>query len=142
MGWRLWQRDEDIPYDLEIHLSPGNYVYHVSELIASFGESVNCVKCGTRLDHDSETYMFGVRAIYAKCPRCGTLFDPSNIPATYTHGWTGEKSLLLGGATYRLALIIDNVPREEWEHFQVDPSFVELAKRTFGCDFYGIADFC
>ena len=122
MGWRLWRcDDEDIPYDLEIHLSFENYVYHVSESIASFGESVNCVKCSTRLDHELEMYLLEVRAIYAKCPRCGTPFDPSNIPATYTQGWTGEKSVLLGGATYRLALIIDNVPREEWAFFNLIP---------------------
>jgi hypothetical protein len=140
IGWRLWRRDDDIPYDLEIHVSPPEYVYQTSETVGWFGDSVNCSQCGMQLDHDADSYLFGISSIHATCPRCGTLFDPSNLPATYTHGWTGEKSVLLGGTTYRFALVIDNVPPEEWVHFQVDPKFIELVKRVFGHDFYDVAD--
>jgi hypothetical protein len=140
MGWRLWRRDDDIPFDLEIHVSPPDYVYSASEAVARFGETVNCSRCGTRLDHDATSYMFGTARIYAKCPQCDTFFDPSHLPAIYTHGWTGDKSVLPGGTTYRFALIVNNVPPEQWEAFQVDPDFVGLAKRVFGCDFYGVVD--
>src|SRR5215471_12162700 len=140
MGWRLWRRDHDIPYDLEIHASSLEYVYHTSETVDWFGDSVNCSQCGTRLDHEAATYMFGIAAIYANCPQCGRLFDPSDLPATYTHGWTGEKSVLPGGITYRFALVIDNVPPEEWENFQVGSDFVKLARQAFGCELHAFTD--
>ena len=144
MAWRLWRRDADIPYDLEIHVSPRDYIYHTSETVDGFGglaSPVNCAICGTRLDFDAPIYLFGVNAIHASCPKCGTFFDPSEMPATYTDGWTGEKTLLLGGATYRFALLIDNVPPEEWQHFRVDPEFMTLCKRIFACSFYGFGDY-
>src|SRR5262249_46918075 len=126
-------------YGLELHASAGEYVYHISETVAPF-ESTSCVKCGCRLDYQPAGNIFQERRIQPMCPRCGTSFDPSRLSTTYTHWLTGAKSALPGGATYRLALIIDNVPEEEWESFEVDPSFMELCKQAFRCEVYEVVD--
>lgn len=129
----------DHAYDLEIHVTPGDYVYHISETVAPF-ESTSCLKCRCRLDYGQEGDIFQERRIHALCPRCGTVFSPSGLSAIYTHWLTGFKSALPAGAVYRLALIIDNVPEEEWEHFEVDSEFMKLSTKAFGCEFYEIAD--
>jgi hypothetical protein len=141
MSWPVWWPNGEVPYDLELHVSPEDYIYHISESVNPFGESVDCRQCGTRLDYEPQTYLFGTFAIHATCPRCGTFFDPSEWPVTYTEGWTGDKTTLLGGATYRFALILGNIPDDEQENFKVDPQLMELCKRTFGCNFYDFADF-
>ncbi len=126
-------------YDLEVHASPGDYIYHISETVAPF-ESIACLKCGCRLDYDSGSDIFQELRIQAVCPICDAAFDPSGLSTTYTHWLTGSKSALQGGTTYRLALIIDNVPQEEWETFKVDPGFTECSKQSFGCEFYEVVD--
>jgi hypothetical protein len=141
MSWPFLQRSGGAQYDLEIHISSQDYIYHTSESIASFGKSVDCRQCSTRLDHGPLTDIFMEARIHAICPKCGTFFDPSEWPATYTDGWTGAKQMLLGGATYRFALMINNMPEEEQENFKVDSQFRDLSKRVFGCNFYDFADF-
>lgn len=137
--WPFRWPDREYAYDLEIQVSPRDYIHHISETVAPF-QSATCLKCGGQLSYDAENDIFQEGRIQAVCPRCGEFFDPSNLPATFTDGWTGEKSTQLGGATYRFALIIDNVPLEEWEHFRVDPEFIALAKKAFACDFYSVND--
>jgi hypothetical protein len=126
-------------YDLELHASRSDYIYHISESVAPF-ESCPCLKCGYRLDYSEAGDIFQELRIRAVCPNCRVDFDPSILSTTYSDWLTGAKSRLAGGAAYRLALIVDNVPEEEWERFQADPSFKELSKVAFGCEFREIVD--
>jgi hypothetical protein len=103
-------------------------------------DSVCCLRCGSNLICEAVNNIFQETLISAVCPQCAACFDPSNLQATYTQSRSGQKSALAGGTTYRFALIVDNVPLEERDHFTVDPDFIRSAKRVFCREFREVAD--
>lgn len=136
----------DIYYDLEIHLSP-NYVYQASECIEPF-EEVICRECSEPLEEsrpllaDDFEYIFFTSRIPVQCPKCQAPFDPSKLTAVVVHGWTGERSRLPGGATYRFAVVVDcgkSIPSNTGD-IAFDADFVALCKSKFRTDFYEVGD--
>lgn len=100
--------DEDAYYEFQLHVSQ-DYVYKCSEYIDPFDEPLFC-GCGADLTYDlpfnQDPFGVGTR-IAAKCPKCGTPFDPTDLPATARDLWTVDEYTLRGGLTYRFAVVID-----------------------------------
>jgi hypothetical protein len=79
-------------------------------------------------------------------PKCARGFDPSGKKCQILDGWTGEPAPLLGGLTFRFALVVDC--HKYWPHeeeasrrFQLRPEFLDLWRRFIGVPFEQIFTF-
>jgi len=71
------------------------------------GTVLKCT-CGAQLAYESGWSGFaGSRRIHRKCPDCGRAFDPSTLTCEIQDGWTGEPQIIMGGLTFRFALVIN-----------------------------------
>src|SRR5262245_46119659 len=82
--------------------------------IAPFDKPRTCEDCGRGLEFESPADEFGATCgifyssrLHVRCPECGTPFDVTHLPAVFKNGRTGEKNVVLGGACYRFAIVID-----------------------------------
>lgn len=132
------QRKDENSIDLEVHISSGAYVYHTSETVGPFKSSA-CKRCGAELVGDRAN-IFQEPLILASCPRCGVRFDPSRMRAVRVDPWSGRKSVVVGGTTYRFALIFANVLLPEQRRFMPPSGFVKLSEEILKCQFRGLAD--
>jgi hypothetical protein len=113
---------EDPYYEVEVHASR-DYVYHMSELIQPADATCECGECLEY--HQKEPEVFYAARIKTACPTCRKVFDPSSLPVTVRDGWTGENSIVLGGAIYPIT---------------ANKALVELCQEILGCELYEVGD--
>ena len=71
------------------------------------------------------------------------MFDPSLIQVVVRDAWTGKKSLVIGGAMYRFAVVIDCgkcIPERGPSAIKANPLFLKLCERVMGHEFYEVGD--
>jgi hypothetical protein len=130
---------EDPYYEIELR-SSRDYVHHVSEEIEP---ALTICVCGEPLEYYPDYDVFYASRIKIQCPRCSAPFDPSSINVVVRDGWTGDKSLVKGGAIYRFAIVVDCgkcIPERRRVPIKANPRFVDLCQRVMGCAFYEIGD--
>ena len=133
---------EDLYYEVQIHVAV-DYVYRMSELIAPF-EDTRC-SCGEELEFDAESGgrgLFYQSRIRSVCSACGQGFDPGTKVAEVADGRTGETRSVCGGATSRLAIVIDcgkAIP--DSAGIVASPDLVSLCQRVLGCSVDEIGEY-
>jgi hypothetical protein len=130
---------EDPYYEIQIHLSP-EYVHHASELIEP---AETACACGQSLEYYPDRNIFYASRIKTRCPRCRKEFDPSSLQVVVRDGWTGERSVVTGGAIYRFSVVIDCgkcIPERKHAPIRANPELVALCRKAFGHEFYEIGD--
>jgi hypothetical protein len=134
-------------YDIELHFSP-DYVYHVSENIDPFAKAPVCEHCREGLEFDSPPDEFGSTCgifyssqLLVHCPECGTPFDVARLPAVVRDGRTGDEDVIMGGACYRFAIVVDCGKCIPEKNLKITPTLKTLCNTTFDCSFYEIGDY-
>lgn len=133
--------DSGPPY-FYVRLIVGNdYLYWTGENVMPFDEeATNCV-CNEQLSYwTGWAQGVGSQRIHRTCPKCGRAFDPSEKKCDILDGWTGAATPLLGGLTFRFALVVDchkYWPQEEeaLRRFHLRPEFLDLWRKFIGVAF-------
>jgi hypothetical protein len=117
------------------------YFYETGENVVPFGESDTACACGEQLSYwTGWAHGVGSQRIHHVCPKCGRAYDPSGKAGTILDGWTGEPAPLLGGITFRFALVVDC--HKYWPHdeeacrrFHLRPEFLDLWRESIAVPF-------
>ncbi len=123
------------------------YFYWTGENVTPFDDAETKCVCGEQLAYWTG-YAHGVSSqrIHYSCPNCGRNFDLTDKACEVLDGWTGEPTPLLGGLTFRFALVVDchkYWPSEESEgrRFQLRPEFLNLWRDFVGVPFELVVTF-
>lgn len=93
-------------------------------------------QCGEDLEFKPKDDVFFYSRLHAVCPACGESFDPSDVPAAVTDGWTGESRSFNGGAASRFSISIDCgkcIPHDGNIGFEKE--LIQLCESVLGCRF-------
>jgi len=128
-------------YDVQLHFGR-DFIYHMSEVIDPFDPLPTC-PCGQILEckPESNDDPFYSARLAARCPRCRTAFDPTQLVATGRDGWTGDAMRVHGGATYRFAVVIDCGKFFSRQQHHFHPRLKSLVERTLEVETYEVAEF-
>jgi hypothetical protein len=123
--------DSGPPY-FRIYLILGdNYFHWTGENVMPFDEQATKCTCGEQLAYwTGWAAGVGSERIHRECPKCKRSFVPSGIACDLLDGWTGNARPLIGGLTFRFALVVDC--HKYWPHeeeierrFSLRPEFLE-----------------
>jgi hypothetical protein len=139
--------DSGRPYFYIRLISGHEYFYWIGENVAPFDDADTTCVCGDQLAYWTG-YADGVgsQRIHYICPKCARCFDPSAKTCQILDGWTGEPAPLLGGLTFRFALVVDchkYWPREEeaGRRFHLRSEFLDLWHKFIGVPFEQVVTF-
>ncbi len=124
-----------------------DYFSWTGENVTEVNERSTQCTCGNQLAHRTGyAQSAGSERIYRICPKCGREFDPSALTCDVIDGWTGQRSPLEGGLTYRFGMIVNchkYWPREEEEgrRFKLRPEFLDLWRTHIGVPFDYVVTF-
>lgn len=138
--------DSGPPYFHVCLILGDGYFYWTGENVMPFDEQAVKCACGEQLSHDTGWSPAGSGRIHRKCPKCAQAFDPSEIACDMIDGWTGERRPLVGGLTYRFALLVDchkYWPREQEDgkRFNLRTEFLDLWRTHIGVPFELVVTF-
>jgi hypothetical protein len=139
--------DSQPPYFHVFLILGDSYFYRTGDNVLPFDEQYTTCACGEQLAHwIGWSEGAGSERIHRICPKCGKIFDPSEIACDLLDGWTRESQLLAGGLTFRFALMVDchkSWPHEEeaGRRFHLRPEFVELWRTCIGVPFELVVTF-
>ena len=139
--------DSGPPYFYVRLILGSEYFYWTGENVMPFDDADTKCVCSEQLAYWTG-FASGVpsQRIHYTCPNCGRNFNPSEKTCQVLDGWTGEPSPLLGGLTYRFALVVDchkYWPREEAEgrRFHLKPQLLDLWRNFIGVPFEQVVTF-
>lgn len=162
LDWHvLNQRDADVQYPFVFDPYPDSgppyfylrlilgheYFYWTGENVAPFDEADTACVCGEQLAYwTGWAHGVGSQRIHHICPKCGRDFDPSGKTCQILDGWTGEPAPLMGGLTFRFALVVDchkYFPHEEeaGRRFLLKPEFLDLWRKFVGVPYEQVVTF-
>jgi hypothetical protein len=140
--------DSGPPYFyVRVVLGNDDYFHWTGENVGEFEEAATKCVCGEQLAFwTGWAQGVGSQRIHAICPKCERAFDPSKSKCEVRDGWTGAATSLLGGLTFRFALVVDchkYFPREEHEgrRFDLRVEFLDLWREFIGVPFELVATF-
>jgi hypothetical protein len=125
----------------------GDYFCHSGENVMPFEEQATQCSCGEQLAYQTGwSPGLGFDRIHHICTRCGQAFDPSGIAGVILDGWTGQSSPLIGGLTFRFALVVDchkywPHDEEEGRRFHLREDFLNLWRANIGVPFDVVTTF-
>jgi hypothetical protein len=126
-------------YEFELHLAK-DLIYHTSEVIEPFAKEPTCA-CGTSLVYSNlDDEVFFDDRIACHCPRCGAPFDTTGRPTDGLDGWTAQRFVLPGGATYRFAIVVDCGKCFADVAPAFDPALKSLIETVIGAPTYEVPD--
>jgi hypothetical protein len=133
-------RDDSVRYALEIHRS-SDYVYPQADDI---GELPTECPCGDDLafewDEDELVPAFArSTGIFATCVACARTFEPCKRTATLIRPFDSVRSMVPGGAAYRLALKFESGAYVADPALAFHGDLVALVEEHFGRDFIQFA---
>ena len=114
------------------------YFCWTGENVTPFAEKNTMCSCNEQL-----AYWTGFAAgapsqrIAYHCPKCGRQFDTNQISCEVMDGWTGQPEPLIGGLTFRFALVVDChkywPPNEEqFKNYHLRSDFLDLWNTHIG----------
>src|SRR5260221_7282071 len=113
-----------------------DYFYWTGENVMPFDDATTQCVCGEQLSYWTG-WAQGTpsQRIHMVCPQCSRGFDPSGKTCDILDGWTGVPTPLMGGLTFRFALIVDchkYWPQEEnaLRRFHLREDFLDLWRKT------------
>ena len=124
-----------------------DYFYETAENVMPFEADATRCSCTEQLVYETGwTAGLASERIHSICPKCGRSFDPSVAACNILDGWTRASSPLIGGLTFRFALVVDchkNWPREEeaGRRYQLRAEFLDLWRKFIGVPFELIVTF-
>lgn len=120
---------DGVYYDIEIHLATDT-VYHTSEIFDPFNE-VRC-RCGAVLKASEPLGydLFYSSRLPNQCSVCRTPINYALLPLTIRDFWTGKESEVVGGITYRFALVVDCGKYWPEQQAAVSPDFLAVVEQT------------
>jgi hypothetical protein len=124
-----------------------DYFYYTGENVMPFEVSATQCSCSEQFVYETG-WSPGVpyQRIHSFCPKCGRSFNPSSVACNILDGWTGASSSLIGGLTFRFALVVDchkNWPHEEeaGRQYHLRAQFLDLWRKFIGVPFEQVVTF-
>ncbi len=133
--------DEGGYYALELHFSD-SFVADANECVDPIDDT--CI-CGNALSYwpDMDSNLFAAR-IPLTCPRCRAAFRPQTKQTIIRDGMTGEERSIMGGLTYRFAVVTDcgkSWPRDSDASPAILPAFKQMCETALGAPMYEVPYF-
>ncbi|QEL14164.1 hypothetical protein [Limnoglobus roseus] len=128
-------------YEFQLHFGR-DLIYHTSEGIDPFEPPPTCDRGHpVTFEPESDFDPFFASRLAARCPKCGSEFDPSQLVATGRDGWTGGRREVQGGAAYRFAIVIDCGKFFGPRPLRFHPRLRRLVEQVLGVETYEVPDF-
>jgi hypothetical protein len=124
-----------------------DYFYWTGENVMPFDDATTECVCGEQLSFWTD-WAHGTpsQRIQMVCPQCGQRFDPSGKACDILDGWSGAPTPLIGGLTFRFALVVDC--HKYWPHdedaarrFHLRSGFLDLWRKTIEVPFETVVTF-
>jgi hypothetical protein len=118
-------------YNIEFHLA-AETVYHVSEIVDAFDKI--CCPCGASIKPFNALgrELFYDQRLPNHCPACQSVLNYATLPATVRNPWNGAKSSVLGGLSYRFAVMVDCGSYYPGLDAVVTPAFLSVLEDILG----------
>ncbi|MBK8040918.1 MAG: hypothetical protein IPK22_27860 [Verrucomicrobiaceae bacterium] len=132
--------DEGVYYELTLELSKKT-IYRTSEVIDPI-ENLQC-SCGHALAETEsvDRDVFNALRLPSTCDACGGAVEYARHAGVYRDPMTGKQCPLMGGVTYRCAVVVDC--GKCWERTAVvTPSFQSVLEKHFGGPPRVVLDVC
>jgi hypothetical protein len=123
------------------------FFYWTGENVMPFEDASTKCLCGEQLAYwTGWAHGAPSERIHRACPRCGKEFDPSGKVCKILDGWTGAASPLIGGLTFRFAMVVDchkywPHDREASKRFHLRADFLDLWRKCVGVPFQLVVTF-
>jgi hypothetical protein len=134
--------DEGGYYELELRFS--------DDLVAAANESVDpldaACTCGNALEYwpQGDDDLYYAARIRRTCPSCSRAFRPQDKETTIRDGITGAESPIMGGLTYRFAVVIDcgkSWPQDSDSMPRITAEFRRTCEAALGLRMYEVSYF-